>query len=73
MPKLTSARAERIAKAHACSSCKEYSYRRLTVKPATKAIRDELGAVWIATRICGVCEHRGELGIADDGDIVYES
>ena len=71
MAKLTKERAERIAKAHACSSCKEYTYRRLTVKAATQAITEELGAVWIATRICGVCEHREEIGIAEDGDVVY--
>ncbi len=71
MAKLTKERAERIAKAHACSSCKEYTYRRLTVKPATQAIIEELGAVWIATRTCGVCEYKEEIGIADDGDVVY--
>lgn len=71
MAKLTKERAERIAKAHACSSCKEYTYRRLTLKPATQAITDELGAVWVATRTCGVCEHKEEIGIADDGDVVY--
>lgn len=71
MAKLTKERAERIAKAHACSSCKEYTYRRLTVKPATQAITEELGAVWIATRTCGVCEYKEEIGIADDGDVVY--
>jgi hypothetical protein len=41
------------------------------VKAATKAITEELGAVWIATRTCGVCERQEEIGIADDGDIVY--
>ncbi len=71
MAKLTKERAERIAKAHACSSCKEYTYRRLTVTAATQAITEELGAVWIAKRVCGVCEYQEEIGIADDGDIVY--
>jgi hypothetical protein len=28
---------------------------------------------WIATKICGVCGHHGEIGIQDDGDIVFES
>ena len=68
---MTQERAERIAKAHACSSCKEYTFRRLTVKPATKAIAEELGAVWIATKICGVCKYQEEIGIAEDGDVVY--
>jgi hypothetical protein len=71
--KLSREKAEKIAKAHACSHCKEYSYRRLSVKPATKAIVDELGAVWVATKICGVCDYKEEIGIAEDGDIVYAS
>jgi hypothetical protein len=70
---ITAERAERIAKSHACSRCKEYTFRKLRVKPAPKSIVDELGAVWIAVRTCGVCEHEGELGIQDDGDIVFES
>lgn len=73
MAKLSKEKAEKIAKAHACSHCKEYSYRRLTVKPAPKAITEELGAVWIAARTCGICDYKEEIGIADDGDIVYAS
>ncbi|HRN53387.1 MAG TPA: hypothetical protein PK788_07815 [Gemmatimonadaceae bacterium] len=73
MAKISRERAERIAKAHACSHCKEYSYRRLSVKPAAKAIKDELGAAWVATKTCGVCDHTEEIGIAADGDIVYAS
>jgi hypothetical protein len=65
-------RAQKIAKAHACSSCKEYSYQKLTVKAATAAITAELGAVWIATKVCGVCKYQEEIGIAEDGDVVYE-
>lgn len=68
---MTKERAERIAKAHACSHCKEYTYRRLTVKAATKAVVDELGAVWIAKKTCGVCAYQEEIGIAEDGDVVY--
>jgi len=71
--KLTREKAEKIAKAHACSHCKEYSYRRLTVKPAAKAITEELGAVWVASKTCGVCDYKEEIGIAEDGDIVYAS
>lgn len=73
MTAISRERAERIAKGHACSRCNEYSYRKLTVKPAPDSIREELGAVWIATRICGVCGHQGEIGIEADGDIVFES
>jgi hypothetical protein len=64
-------RAERIAKSHACSHCKEYTYRRITVKAATKAVSEELGVVWIATKTCGVCAYQEEIGIAEDGDVVY--
>lgn len=71
MPKLTKDRAERIARGHACSHCQEYTYRRITVRVAPAAIRDELAVVWIATKTCGVCQHREEIGIADDGEVVY--
>lgn len=71
MPKLTKERAQKIARAHACSSCQEYTYRRLTVKEASAAIVAELGAVWIATKICGVCKYKEEIGIDDEGDVVY--
>lgn len=60
-----------IARAHACSSCQEYNYRRLTVKAATAAIVKELGAAWIATKTCGVCDYQEEIGISDDGEVVY--
>ena len=72
MAKITKDRALRIAKAHACSHCQEYTYRKLSVKVAPKAIQDELKAVWIATKTCGVCGTQSEIGIQDDGDIVYE-
>jgi len=72
VPKLPKERAERIAKGHECSHCKEYNYRRITVRIAPAAIRQELGAVWIATKTCGVCKYQEEVGIAADGDIVYE-
>lgn len=71
MPKLPKERAERIAKGHECSHCQEYNFRRITVRVASAAIRDELGAVWIATKLCGVCQHREEIGIAEDGEVVY--
>ncbi len=64
-------RAERIARAHACVRCREYSYRRVRVAPSGEALREALGEVWHATLECGVCGTRQELGIADDGDVVY--
>lgn len=72
MTPISRERAERIAKAHACAHCQEYSFRRLVVKPAPDSIARELAVAWIAVRTCGVCNVQSELGIQDDGDIVFE-
>jgi transcription elongation factor Elf1 len=71
--KITRERAERIAKGHVCRQCNEYSFKKLTTKPAPESISKELGAAWIVTRVCGICGSQGEVGIQDDGDIVFES
>jgi transcription elongation factor Elf1 len=68
---ITRERAERLARAHACERCGEYTYKKLVVKPASESIRDELKAIWIATKVCGVCGLQQELGIDEDGDIVF--
>ena len=73
MASITRDRAERIARAHACDQCGEYTFKKLGLKPAMESIRTELKAAWIATRTCGVCGLHQELGIDDDGDIVYVS
>lgn len=73
MAKISRDRAERIAKAHACENCGEYSYKRLTIKPATAELRRELNEAWHAVKVCGVCGMQQELGIDDDGEIVYVS
>ena len=73
MPSITRERAERVARAHACEKCGEYTYKKLLVKPAAASIRDELKAVWIAAMTCGVCGLQQELGIDDDGDVVFVS
>lgn len=72
MPGLSRDRAERLAKAHACAHCREYSFRKLAVKPAPASLAEELQVVWVVVRTCGVCGVQSELGIQDDGDIVYE-
>jgi transcription elongation factor Elf1 len=69
--KITRERAERIAKAHACERCGEYSYKKVTVTPASKSQQQELKVSWQAIKVCGVCGAQQELGIAADGDIVY--
>lgn len=70
-PTIPLARAERVARAHACVRCREYSYKRVSVAPSPAALRDALGEVWHATLVCGVCGTWQELGIAADGDVVY--
>ena len=71
MPPITRERAERIAKAHACERCGEYTYKKLVVKPATPSIAEELKVTWVATKVCGVCGMEQEMGIDAEGDIVY--
>lgn len=69
--KITRERAERIARGHACEHCGEYTYKKLTVKPASAEHAKEFGEVWHATRICGVCGMHQEMGMDAEGDIVY--
>jgi hypothetical protein len=64
-------RAEMIARAHACVSCLEYSYRKVAIREASEALREELGETWHAVLVCGVCGTHQELGIDDDGDVLY--
>ena len=71
VPTITRERAERIARAHACVRCREYSYKKLAVKPAPASHQNALGVVWQATLVCGVCGTQQELGIDADGDVVY--
>ena len=68
---ITHERAERIVKAHACEHCGEYSYKRLRVTAASGRLQEELGVVWLAVKTCGVCGLQQELGLDDDGDIVF--
>ena len=71
MAKISQERAERIAKGHACDHCGEYSFKRIKVKPATEAHRKALGELWHVEKLCGVCGMQQEVGIDDEGDIVY--
>ena len=71
MKPISHERAERIAKSHACENCGEYSYRRVSVKPATKDKQEALGIAWMAVKECGVCGAILELGLDDEGEIVY--
>jgi transcription elongation factor Elf1 len=68
---LTRQRAERIARSHACIQCNEYSYKKLSVKPASAEHRAEFGEAWHVVAVCGICGVHQELGIDDEGDILY--
>jgi transcription elongation factor Elf1 len=70
--KISRERAERIAKSHACVKCGEYSYKRVSVKPATKRLQESLGVAWSTQQVCGVCDAHFELGIDDEGNVVYD-
>ena len=73
MKPITHERAERIAKAHACENCGEYSYKKLAVKPPSPAHRAEFGEAWHVVKVCGVCGLEQEMGIDDEGEIAYLS
>jgi hypothetical protein len=73
LPKITLERAERIAKAHACTNCGEYSYKRVSVKPAAERLQESLGIAWSVFQTCGVCNAELELGLDEEGDIVFAS
>jgi hypothetical protein len=68
---VTKERAERIARGHACENCGEYTIKKLKVTEASASIAEALKAVWLAKKTCGVCGMEQELGIDDDGDIVF--
>jgi hypothetical protein len=71
LTKISQERAERIARAHACENCGEYSFKKLKVKPASESANKALGEVWHVTKTCGVCGMHHEVGIDAEGDIVY--
>lgn len=73
MAAISRERAEIIAKGHACENCGEYSYKKLVIKPPTPANREEFKEAWHAVKICGVCGLEQEMGIDDEGEIVYVS
>jgi hypothetical protein len=70
-PGISKERAERIARSHACEHCLEYSFKKLVVKPASASQREELHTLWLVQRVCGVCGLEQEIGLDDEGDIVY--
>ena len=73
MAKITKERAEKIARSHACENCREYSYKKLKVTPATASHKKDLNEAWHVVAVCGVCDLEQELGIDAEGDIIYVS
>lgn len=71
MTQITQERAEKIARGHACEHCGEYSFKTIKVKPASESHHKALGEVWHVTKVCGVCGMHHEVGIDEEGDIVY--
>ena len=71
MAAITQSRAERVARAHPCPVCGEYSFKKLKVTRASKAHQETLSEFWHVTRTCGVCSAHDELGLDAEGDIVY--
>jgi transcription elongation factor Elf1 len=62
-------RAERIARAHACGRCGEYSYKKVSVKAVEPA--DDHEEAWHAAMVCGVCGLHQELALDREGEILY--
>lgn len=60
-----------IARSHACDHCREYSFKRLVVRPASPSHRSALKAAWHVERTCGVCGLEQEIGLDAEGDIVF--
>jgi hypothetical protein len=73
LAKISRERAERIARSHACEHCQEYSYKKVSVKPASASHRKTFKEVWHVVAVCGVCGLEQELGIDEDGEIIYVS
>ncbi len=71
MKEIDQERAERIARAHACENCGEYSFKTMKVRPASESHRKAIGEIWHVSKTCGVCGMQHELGIDAEGDIVY--
>lgn len=68
---ITQERAARVARAHACPHCLEYSFKKVSVKRAPSSHKEDLKTVWVVSRVCGVCGLDQELGLDADGEIVY--
>ena len=69
--KISQAMAERVARAHGCVRCGEYSYKKVRVVPATPEAVVQFKEAWHALLRCGVCDAESELGLDDEGDVLY--
>ena len=71
LPAVSQTRIEKIARAHACPNCGEYSFKKLKVTRASKSHRETLGEFWHIVKVCGVCGMHDEIGLDAEGEIVY--
>ena len=69
--KITQAMAVRMARAHGCVRCGEYSFKRVKVVEATVDAATQFKEAWHALLRCGVCGAETELGLDDEGDVLY--
>ncbi|MBI3791140.1 MAG: hypothetical protein HY275_09715 [Gemmatimonadetes bacterium] len=69
--RITAEIAERIARAHGCVRCGERNYKRVKVSPANLAASEEFHESWHVMLRCGVCAAESELGLDDEGDVLY--
>ena len=69
--KITQAMAVRMARAHGCVRCGEYSFKKVKVVEATAEATAQFKEAWHALLRCGVCGAETELGLDDEGDVLY--
>ena len=69
--RITAEVAERIGRAHGCVRCGERNYKRVKVTSANLAASEELNESWHIMLRCGVCGTESDVGLDDEGDVLY--
>ncbi|MBI2795443.1 MAG: hypothetical protein HYX65_01930 [Gemmatimonadetes bacterium] len=68
---ISKAMAERVARAHGCVRCGEYSYKKVKIVEATPEAAAQFKEAWHALLRCGVCGAESELGLDEEGEVLY--
>lgn len=68
---ISKAMAERVARAHGCVRCGEYSYKKVKIVEATPEAVAQFREAWHVLLRCGVCGVESELGLDDEGEVLY--